>query len=163
MKLALGVAVAVVLTAGAMADAAPRGDGVRADAPRLLKEGLKAGDTDLAAFAAIADWILHEKEEKVAAGLLDVLSAVEPRIAGRDGQRWNAAAQAMVALFQNTLRDARMDRRRTDADTEADIAALVSAAAPAIAATLTETAPKVWAPLLDALQGADRCETPPGR
>ena len=108
MKLVLGVVVAV-LAAGSVAQA---GDSDRrADAPRLLKEGLAAGNADLATFAAIADWILHEKEEKVAAGILGALTELEPRLAGREGARWNATTQAMFGLFKTALRDAQSNRR----------------------------------------------------
>lgn len=170
MNLARGVVLAVVVAAGTVAPASAgesdrRESNQRADAPRLLKEGLAAGDADFATFAAIADWILHEKEEKVAAGLVDALSAVEPRLAGHDGQRWNATTEAMVTLLKSALQDARTHHRRGDGETEADVAALVKAAAPAISATLAEVDPKVWAPFREALQGAmkNSCEPPPTR
>jgi hypothetical protein len=165
MNLARGVVVAVVVAMATAAQAAPGEGERRADAPRLLKEGLAAGNADLATFAAIADWILHEKEEKVAAGLADALAAVEPRLSGPDGQRWNATAEAMLSLFRSALADARTHHRRSDAEIEADVAAVAAAAAPAISATLAEVDPKVWAPFREALQHAlpNACEPPPAR
>jgi hypothetical protein len=160
MKLVLGVVVAV-LAVGSVAQA---GDSDRrADAARLLKEGLKAGDADLATFAAIADWILHEKEEKVAAGILGALSELEPRLAGREGERWNATTQAMFSLFKTALRDAQANRRPEKGEIESQIAGIVKAAAPAVAATLQETDPRMLEALREALGAVapNACELPP--
>jgi hypothetical protein len=46
------------------------------EAPRLLAEALRTGNTDTAAWASIVRWVLFEKEEKVAAGLTEALRAV---------------------------------------------------------------------------------------
>ena len=162
MKLAIGVVVAV-LAAGSVVQAAPGDDA--ADASRLLKQGLKAGTGDLGTFAAIADWILHEKEEKVAAGILGVLTEIEPRLAGREGARWNATTQAMFGLFKTALRDAQANRRPEKGEIEAEMAGLVKAAAPAVVATLQETDPKMLESLREALGAVapNACEQPPAR
>ena len=169
MKREMVVATALVVGAASVAGAGERrADDARranrADAPRLLKEAVRTGDADIAAFAAIADWILYEKEEKVAAGLTDVLAAVDPTLAGPDGERWNATTRAVVSLFTSALRDAKDHRRRSGDETDAEVAALVSAAAPAVAAALAESDPRAWASIVDAIGGvahaADRCEPP---
>ena len=110
----------------------------REDAPRLMKEAVRTGTADVAAFAAIADWILYEKEEKVAAGLADVLGALEPTMKGARGERWNATTRAMFSLFTSVLRDAQNNRRRSADGPDAEISALVTAATPAVAAALRE-------------------------
>lgn len=143
MRRELAVAVALVMAAAPMAMAG-RNDARRdrEDAPRLLKQAVREGTADVADFAAIADWILHEKEEKVAAGLIDLLAAVEPAVAGASGQRWDATTRAVFSLFATALRDAQGNRRRSGRDLEPEIADLVSAAAPAVAATLREADPE---------------------
>ena len=150
---AMALVVAAASGAGAanrrQTDDAQRAD--RADAPRLLKEAVRAGDADIAAFAAIADWILYEKEEKVAAGLVDVFAAAEPTLAGADGERWNATTRAIVSLFTSALRDAKDHRRRSGDETDPEVAALMSAAAPALAATLAESDLAAWAPVMGAI------------
>jgi hypothetical protein len=143
MKLVLGVTLVLAL-AGAQAASAGAEDGRKAgrkDAPRLLKDAVNAGTVDAAAFAAITDWILHEKEEKVAAGLVDLLGAVEPEIAAAGGARWNDTTRAVFALFAGVLRDAEGNRRRSGRDLDREIAALVAVAAPAVAQTLREIDP----------------------
>jgi hypothetical protein len=127
-------AVAVVLAASMAAAGTPG----RADAPRLLKDAVRTGTIEDAAFAAITDWILHEKEEAVAAGLIEVLGSVDPsapRIAG--SARYDETAAAVLSIFTRVLRDAQSNRR-PDA-LEAELSALVGIAAPAIAASLRET------------------------
>jgi hypothetical protein len=144
----LGVAMALVLAAATATMAGtdgPRRAG-REDAPRLMKEAVRAGTADAAAFAAIADWILHEKEEKVAAGLIDVLGAVEPEVARASGARWNDTTRAMFSLFAGVLRDAHGNRRRSGQELDAEIAALVKVATPAVASALGDD----LAPLLGA-------------
>jgi hypothetical protein len=164
MKLALVGAVAVTLLAASAGQAAPRKSdrARRAEAPRLLKDALRDGDADIQAFAAIADWILTEKEETVAAGLSDVLSGLDLAPRGASDQRWAATTQAMVSLFKSVLRDARDDRRRSGDETDAEVAALMSAAAPAVAAALAEADSKIGLPFRDALRdAAGRCEARP--
>ena len=120
--------------AGAMQHAGAR----RGEAADLLKEAVRTGTADAEAFATIADWILYEKEEKVAAGIADVLGAVGPISAGREGERWNQTAQAMVGLFTGLLRDAQSNRRVDSAEADARLSAVITAAAPAVAAALQE-------------------------
>lgn len=137
----LGVALAVMLAAAPMARAETDGRrDSREDAPRLMKEAVAAGTVDVADFAAIADWILHEKEEKVAAGLVEVLGAAEPAIAAASGERWNDTTRAVFSLFAGVLRDAASNRRRDGHELDAEIAALVKAATPAVADALREAA-----------------------
>jgi hypothetical protein len=138
--LALAVMVAVASMAEAGSDDSRRA--AREQAPRLMKDAVAAGTIDAADFAAIADWILHEKEEKVAAGLIEVIGAAEPAVAGAGGQRWEPTTRAVFSLFATVLRDAQGNHRRSGRDIEPEIAALVSAAAPAVAATLQEVDPE---------------------
>jgi HEAT repeat protein len=157
MKRELGMSMAVVLAAAAMAAAAPGDEDVarragREDAPRLLKEAVRTGTADAGAFAAIADWILYEKEEKVAAGLAEALGALDPAATGLRGERWNETARAMFSLFATVLRQAEGNRRGGDAS-EREIAAVVSAAAPAVAAALREADPAATASFLAVLGG----------
>lgn len=122
----------------AIADAMGNAGARRGEAAGLLKEAVRTGTADAEAFATIAAWILYEKEEKVAAGLADVLGAVGPTSAGRDGARWNAATQAMLRLFTSVLRDAQNHRRVDPAEADARMSAVVAAAAPAVADALRE-------------------------
>jgi len=143
MRLVQGVAMAVLVAAAPMAGAADsdaRKAG-RKDAPRLMKEAVTAGTVDAAAFAAIADWILHEKEEKVAAGLIDVLDAVEPEVARASSAQWNDTTRAVFSLISGVLRDAQGNRRRDGRELDAEIAGLVKVATPAVAAALREIDP----------------------
>lgn len=138
VAVALSISVAPMAAAGS--DEARRVR--REEAPRLLKDAVAKGTVDTADFAAIAEWILHEKEEKVAAGLIEVLGAAEPAVASAGGERWNGTARAVFSLFETVLRDAQGNRRRGARDLEPEIAALVSAAAPAVSATLQEMDPE---------------------
>jgi hypothetical protein len=154
MRRELGVAMAVMLAAAPLSAAGTgKVDGSRRagreDAPRLLKEAVRAGTADADAFAAIVDWILYEKEEKVAAGLADVLGSLDPAIAGAKGERWNETARAMFSLFTSVLRDAEGNRHGADAF-DAHFSALVSAAAPAVTAALREADPAARARFLTA-------------
>ena len=151
MRRELGVALALVVAAAPMTVAGTNVSrrAAREDAPRMLKEAVRTGTADAAAFAAIADWILYEKEEAVAAGLVDVLAALDPAIAGASpgtGERWNETARAMISLFTTVLRDAQANRHGAD-NFDAEFAALVSAAAPAVAGALSEVHPEAKARL----------------
>jgi hypothetical protein len=150
MRRELGVAMALLVAAPMTAAGTdlPRRTGSE-DAPRLLKEAVRTGTADAAAFAAIAHWILYEKEEKVAAGLADVLGALDPAVALAGDERWNDTARAMFSLFATVLRDAEDHRRGADAF-DAELAALVSAAAPAVAGALREADPAARARFLAA-------------
>lgn len=150
------LAVAVAVLVAAVPVGAAGGDGARAagreKAPRLLKDAVASGTVEAGDFAAIVDWILHEKEENVAAGLLDLLGAAEPAIAGAGGPRWEPTTRAVFALFGAVLRDAEGNRRRGGRDLEPEIAAVVSAAAPAVAATLQEADPQTKARMAQFLE-----------
>lgn len=124
----------IAKVAGAMEHAGAR----RGEAAGLLKEAVRTGSADAEAFATIADWILYEKEEKVAAGLADVIGAVRLTRAGRDGARWNETAQAMAGLFTGLLRDAQSNRRVDSAEADARMSAVIAAAAPAVTDALRE-------------------------
>jgi hypothetical protein len=137
VAMALLVAAAPVAMAGTRKADASRRAG-HEDAGRLMKEAVRTGTADAAAFAAIAEWILYEKEEKVAAGLADVLGAAEPTLAGAGGERWHGTTRAMFALFTSVLRDAASDRRRSADGPDPEIDALVAAAMPAVAAAIGE-------------------------
>ena len=119
--------------AGAMEHAGAR----RGEAAGLLKEAVRTGRADPELFATIADWILYEKEEKVAAGLADVIGAVAPQVGSVD-PRWNETTQAMVGLFTGLLRDAQANRRVDSAEAAARMSAVVAAATPAMTAALRE-------------------------
>jgi hypothetical protein len=108
------------------------------EAPRLLAEALRSGNTDTAAWASIVRWVLFEKEEKVAAGLTEALRAAAPPASGPDAERWNRTAEAVIGAFAGVLRDAQSHTRR---DGEAIVNDLVAAAAPAVIAALAESDP----------------------
>jgi len=142
------LAVAVMVVVGTALTAAGADDARaarRAEAPRLLKDAVAAGTVEDADFAAIADWILHAKEENVAAGLLEVLGAAEPSLAAAGGQRWEGTTRAVFSLFATALRDGQHNRRRSGQDLEPEIAAVVSAATPALAETFREIDPETKA------------------
>lgn len=129
-----------------------------AEAPARLQEVLRSGRFEPRDVALISRWVLEEKEETVARGIGDALRSADPTLAGRQGERWNPALGAMVALFDSALRDAGANRRR---DTKAwpELTALVKAAAPAIAASLREADPALRAELqrlLGAMAEAER-------
>ena len=156
MAKTLSLTVALVLSVATLASAGDdaRKKARREDAPRLMKDAVAAGTIDTADFAAIADWILHEKEEKVAAGLIDVLGAAQPAITAASGERWEPTARAVFSLFATVLRDAQGNQRRGARDLEPEIAALVGAASPAVTASLREIDPESrarMAALLDVL------------
>ncbi len=122
----------------ALAPMAMAGSPKRSDAPQLLKEAVRTGTADAEAFAAISDWILYEKEERVAAGLADALAAIDTRGMRLGGdERWDPTAQAVLSVFANVLRAAQ-DNRRPD-NVEAELSALMGIAAPAITAALRES------------------------
>ena len=108
------------------------------DAPRLLSEALRTGKTDTAAWASIVRWVLFEKEERVAAGLADALTAVPLPAGGPDAERWNATARAVIGTFAAVLEDAEAFRRQ---DGDALMRHLVGVAAPAVVAALSEADP----------------------
>ena len=109
----------------------------RGEAAGLLKDAVRTGTADAEAFATIADWILYEKEEKVAAGLADAIGTALPTRAGHDA-RWNQTAQAMLGLFTGLLRDAQTNRRVDSAEADARMSAVIAAAAPAVTAALRD-------------------------
>ena len=152
----LRVTTAVMLTAVVAAAAAGAEDVARRagrdDAPRQLEKAMRTGTADAAALAAIANWILSEKEEKVAAGLADVLNAFGPAATGAGGERWDETARAIFPLFAAVLRQAEHHRRGGDAF-ETEISAALSAAAPAVAAALREADPAARASVLAVLGG----------
>ena len=108
------------------------------EAPRLLAEALRTGNTDTAAWASIVRWVLFEKEEKVAAGLTEALRAVPAPTSGPDAERWNRTAEAVIGAFAGVLRDAQSHTRRNG---DAIVNDLVAAAAPAVIAALAEADP----------------------
>jgi hypothetical protein len=156
MRHGLRVTMAVVLTAAVaapMTAAEDVADGARReDAPRQLEQALRAGTADAAALAAIADWILSEKEEKVAARLADVLGAFGPGATSASGERWDETARAIFPVFAAVLRHAAHDRRGGDAF-DSEISAAMSAAAPAVAAALRDADPAARASILAVLGG----------
>lgn len=119
------------------------------DAPRLLADALRTGHTDTAAWASIVRWVLMEREERVAAGLAAALQAVPPPASGPDAARWNATAAAVAGAFAGVLRDAETHTRR---DGDAIFSDLVSAAAPAVVAALSEADPAAREKVLSAVQ-----------
>jgi HEAT repeat protein len=119
------------------------------DAPRLLAEALRTGQTDTAAWASIVRWVLFEKEERVAAGLAEALNAVPMPATGLDAERWNATARAAIGTFAAVLEDAQAFRRQ---DGEALMRHLVGVAAPAVVAALSEADPAARDRVLSAVQ-----------
>src|SRR4029079_7871315 len=81
---------------------------------------------------------LFEKEEKVAAGLTEALRAVPAPTSGPDAERWNRTAETVIGAFAGVLRDAQTHTRR---DGDAMVDSLVTAAAPAVIAALSESDP----------------------
>jgi hypothetical protein len=133
---------AAIATMMAIVDAASRPPADEVDAPRLLRESLRTGTAEPAAMGAIVRWVLHEKEEKVAGAVADALGEVAPRLQsgpGAEAERWNAAAQSVVAAFGAALRNAE-NNRRTDGDVILrDLQPAIAAAARA----LTEVQEKI--------------------
>jgi hypothetical protein len=110
-----------------------------ANAPALLEQALRHGAVDADAAAEITRWILSEKDDAVARGLIGALRSADLAPRGPDRELWSATADAMLDLFESGLGDAAAHRRRGAGWPE--LAALVNAAAPAIAAALRETSP----------------------
>jgi HEAT repeats len=108
------------------------------DAPRLLSEALRTGTADARTAATIVRWVLSEREETVAAGLVDALREVHPPTSGPEAERWNATAHAVIGSFEGLLRDAQAHRRRDGEDVVRD---LVAVAGPAVIAALSEVEP----------------------
>ena len=126
------------LLAATVAAAEPPSPGAE-DAQRLLKDALRAGTVDRAAFAAISEWILYEKEEAVAAGLADVLADAAGHAArAHAGDRWDPTAQALLNVFARVLSDAAANRHG-DRVVDEEIATLVGIAAPMVSAALRES------------------------
>lgn len=119
------------------------------DAPRLLADALRSGETDTAAWASIVRWVLFEKEEKVAAGLTEALRAVPVPAGGAEAERWNRTAEAVIGAFAGVLRDAQSHTRR---DGDAIVNDLVAAAAPAVIAAISESDPAARDKVLAAVQ-----------
>ena len=136
-------AIVAVLWAAA-AGQAGAGEVASSEAPGKLTKALQSGQAEPADVRAIIDWVLHEKEEKVAAGFAGVLSALDTRRqgTGRDALRWAPTMSAMVDLFAATLRDAQTHKSRRGSDVPPELSALLRAAAPAIADSLREADPK---------------------
>ena len=111
-----------------------------ADVPALLEQALGGGTVDADAAAEITRWILSEKEDAVARGLIGAMRSAEVVPRGPEGEIWSATAEAMLQLFESGLGDAAGHRRRNATDWP-ELAALVNAAAPAIAKALQETSP----------------------
>ena len=111
-----------------------------ADVPALLEQALRGGTVDADAAAEITRWVLSEKDDAVARGLIGAMRSAELAPRGPDRELWNATADAMLDLFESGLADAAVHRRRGASDWT-EMAALVRAAAPAIAAALAETSP----------------------
>ena len=111
-----------------------------AEPSALLRDALREGTVDADAAAEITRWILSEKDDTVARGLIGALRSAELAPRGPDRELWNATADAMLDLFESGLGDAAVRRRRDAADWP-ELAALVNAAAPAIAKALRETSP----------------------
>lgn len=156
-------AMSAVLDAVARADTAP---GDFDAAPERLREALRTGRFEKSDVGLLTRWIFHEKEETVALDLADALRSTDLALAGRDGERWNPALTAMTGLFASALSDAAAHRRRDSKDWP-ELKALVAAAAPAVAASLSEADPATRAELLlllagaaEALRGAERGRAP---
>lgn len=109
------------------------------EAPALLADALRGGAIDADAAAAITRWILSEKDDAVAQGLVQALRSADLSARGPEAERWNATTRAMVALFERAMLDA--GARRPRGAPWPELAALVDAAAPAVAEALEETDP----------------------
>jgi HEAT repeat protein len=144
----LGEALAAI---GPLLDAVMRPGVPGADAPRLLLEALRSGTADAETAAAILRWVLHEKEERVAAGFIDALKAV-PTVNAVEGERWHDASRNIIAVFEGLLRDTQVHRRRDGQSTLRDLEPAIKAAAPALADALREAGPAAQAQLRRAVQ-----------
>ena len=113
---------------------------VATGAPALLQQALRGGTVDADAAAEITRWILSEKDDAVARGLMGAMRSAELAPRGPDRELWNATAEAMLDVFESGLAEAAAHRRRGASDWT-EMAALIRAAAPAIAAALAETSP----------------------
>ena len=126
---------AAIVTFMAIVDAASRPAAAEADAPRLLRESLRTGTAEPAAMGAIVRWVLEEKEEKVAGAVADALTEVAPRLPraeGVDAERWNVAAQSVLAAFGTALRNAENNRRTDGEEILRGLAPAIAAAAQAL-------------------------------
>lgn len=123
-----------------LADAMLRAGSRREDVPRLLKDAIHKGKAEPDDIAAIVDWVLHEKEEAVAAGFAEALASVDfaGAVTGRDAARWSATARAVSDLFQRVLRDAQTRTSRDEADLWPEVEKILKIAAPAVAEALRE-------------------------
>src|SRR5688572_26287330 len=123
----------------ALADAMLRAGTRRGDAPRLLKDALREGKAHPKDIAAIVDWVLHEKEEAVAAGFAEALADQFGGTAtGPEAERWNRTARAMGDLFQRLLRDAQTRTTRTEKEMWPEVEKILKEAAPAVAEALRD-------------------------
>jgi hypothetical protein len=140
MKRAVAVAMTLAVVMAVARTGRADGPPAAAEAPLLLREALRQGSVDADAAAEITRWILSEKDDSVARGLIAALRSAELAPRGPDRELWNATAHAMLEVFESGLGDAAARRRRGAAEWP-ELAALVSAAAPAIAKALQETSP----------------------
>jgi hypothetical protein len=139
----------VLAVIGPLAEALGATEARTQEAPRLLAEALRSGNTDTAAWASIVRWVLFEKEEKVAAGLTEALRAVPAPTGGADAERWNRTAEVVIGAFASVLRDAQTHTRR---DGDAIVNDLVVAAAPAVIAAISEADPAAREKVLAAVK-----------
>jgi hypothetical protein len=128
-------------TLGAVIDAASRPSVRPGEAPRLLDEAVRRGTVDTEAMGAILRFVLHEKEENVAAAFADALTAVEPRMQGLDSERYGAAAKSVLSVFAGVLRDAENNRRRDGASVLRELQPAIDAAAKALRDVQAQAAP----------------------
>jgi len=129
------------------------------EAPAVLAEALRRGTIDADAAAALTRWILEEKDDVVARGLIDALRSADLRATGSDGEPWNATARAMAGLFESALDDA-AGRRRHGAAQWSELAAVVDAAAPVIAQELGRMSPSDRDAVMRTLQAVAPSATP---
>src|SRR5688572_13317403 len=122
-----------------LADAMLRAGSRRGEAPRLLRDALREGKAHPNDIAAIVDWVLHEKEEAVAAGFADALAdQFSGTATGPEAERWNRTARAMGDLFQRLLRDAQTRTTRTEKEMWPEVEKILKEAAPAVAEALRD-------------------------
>lgn len=155
--LMLVTVISVVAAEWAAAEAPSSGRRGEVDGPRLLAEALRSGTADAGTISAIVRWVLEEKEEKVAPGLVEALKAVAPTASSPtagspEAERWNAAARGAIAVFEGLLEDAQAHRRRDGRSALRDLAPVIGAAAPAVADALREADPAASESLLVALR-----------
>ena len=115
-------------------EAADVGQSDLAEAPARLQEVMRTGRFQPRDVALISRWVLEAKEETVARGIGDALAAADLKVAGPQGERWNPALNAMTALVSAAAPAIAASLREADPELRAELQRLLGAAAAAVRA-----------------------------